>query len=54
MSIVPSHGPEAIKNGWPNGHPLLLPQDYVEDVYLSVRLEAGSLHVANYLIRAPL
>jgi hypothetical protein len=29
-----------------------LPQDYVVDVYLSVRLEAGSLHVANYLIRA--
>ena len=35
-----------------NGHPLLLPQDYVVDVYLSVRLEAGSLHVANYLICA--
>ena len=29
-----------------------MPQDYVVDVYLSVRLEAGSLHVANYLIRA--
>ena len=28
------------------------PQDYVVDVYLSVRLEAGSLHLANYLIRA--
>ena len=26
------------------------PQDYVEDVYLSVRLEAGTLHLANYLI----
>ena len=28
-----------------------LPQDNVVDVYLSVRLEAGTLHVANYLIR---
>ena len=33
-------------------HPLSLPQEYVVDVYLSVRLEAGSLHLANYLIRA--
>ena len=29
-----------------------LPREYVEDVYLSVRLEAGTLHLANYLIRA--
>ena len=28
-----------------------MPQDYVMDVYLSVRLEAGTLHLANYLIR---
>ena len=41
----------SIKKGWPIGHPLLLPQDYVVDVYLLVRLEAGSLHLANYLIR---
>ena len=27
-----------------------MPQDYVVDVYLPVRLEAGSLHLANYLI----
>jgi hypothetical protein len=46
------YGIGSIKQGWPIGHPLLLPQDYVVDVYLSVRLEAGSLHVANYLIRA--
>ena len=31
---------------------LVLPQDNVVDIYLSVRLEAGSLHLANYLIRA--
>ncbi len=30
---------------------LVLPQEYVMDVYLSVRLEAGTLHLANYLIR---
>ena len=29
-----------------------MPQDYVVDIYLSVRLEAGSLHLANYLILA--
>ena len=45
------YGIGSIKQGWPIGHPLLLPQDYVVDVYLSVRLEAGSLHLANYLIR---
>ena len=28
-----------------------MPQEYVVDVYLSVRLEAGTLHLANYLIR---
>ena len=38
------------KQGWPQSHPLSSPQDYVEDVYLSVRLEAGTLHLANYLI----
>ena len=27
-----------------------MPQEYVVDVYLSVRLEAGTLHLANYLI----
>ena len=42
----------SIKQGWPIGHPLTLPQDYVVDAYLSVRLEAGTLHLANYLIRA--
>ena len=31
--------------------PLALPREYAADVYLSVRLEAGSLHLANYLIR---
>ena len=30
----------------------ILPQDYVVDVYLSVRLGAGTLHLAKYLIRA--
>ena len=30
---------------------LTLPQDYVVDDYLSVRLEAGTSHLANYLIR---
>ena len=30
--------------------PLNLPQEYAVDVYLSVRLEAGTLHLANYLI----
>lgn len=29
----------------------LLPQDYAADVYLMVRLGAGTLHLANYLIR---
>ena len=38
------YGIGSIKQGWPIGHPLLLPQDYVVDVYLLVRLEAGSLH----------
>ena len=31
--------------------PLTLPREYAVDVYLSVRLEAGSLLLANYLIR---
>jgi hypothetical protein len=30
----------------------LLPQDYAADVYHKVRLEAGTLHLAKYLIRA--
>ena len=29
----------------------LLPQDYAADVYYKVRLEAGTLHLAKYLIR---
>jgi hypothetical protein len=29
----------------------LLPQDYAADVYHKVRLEAGTLHLAKYLIR---
>ena len=29
----------------------LLPQDYASDVYHKVRLEAGTLHLAKYLIR---
>ena len=32
--------------------PLDLPQECVADVDLSVRLEAGSLHLANYLIHS--
>ena len=28
-----------------------LPQDYAADVYHKVRLEAGALHLAKYLIR---
>lgn len=31
---------------------MFLPQDYAADVYLSVRLGAGTLHLANYLILA--
>ncbi len=31
--------------------PLFLPREYASDVYLSVRLEAGSLRLAKYLIR---
>ena len=31
--------------------PLDLPREYAADVYLSVRLGAGALHLANYLIR---
>lgn len=30
--------------------PLDLPREYAADVYLSVRLGAGALHLANYLI----
>ena len=30
----------------------LLPQDYAADVYHKVRLEAGALHLAKYLIRS--
>ena len=30
---------------------LNLPQEYAGDIYPKVRLEAGSLHLANYLIR---
>ena len=29
----------------------LLPQDYAADVYHKVRLEAGTVHLAKYLIR---
>ena len=39
------------KKGWLVTILRTLPQDNVVDVYLSVRLEAGTLHVANYLIR---
>ena len=35
----------------PNGILKLLPQDYAADVYQMVRLEAGTLHLAKYLIR---
>ena len=30
---------------------LYLPQEYAKDCYPKVRLEAGALHLANYLIR---
>ena len=40
------------KNRRPNDLLITLPQDYVVDVYLSVRLGAGALHLANYLILA--
>lgn len=30
---------------------IYLPRENATDVYLSVRLEAGSLHIAKYLIR---
>ena len=29
----------------------MLPQDYAADVYHKVRLEAGTVHLAKYLIR---
>lgn len=35
----------------PHGILKLLPQDYAADVYHKVRLEAGALHLAKYLIR---
>ena len=40
------------KKGWLVTILRTLPQDNVVDVYLSVRLEAGTLHLAKYLIRA--
>ena len=39
-------------NRLPIGSLKLLPQDYAADVYHKVRLEAGALHLANYLIRS--
>ena len=39
------------KKGCSEKHPLDLPQEYAVDVYPKVRLEAGALHLANYLIR---
>ena len=41
-----------MQNRRPDDLLLTLPQDYVVDVYLSVRLEAGALHLAKYLILA--
>ena len=38
-------------NRMPFGILKLLPQDYAADVYLMVRLGAGTLHLAKYLIR---
>ena len=40
------------KKGCSEEHPLYLPQEYAKDCYPKVRLEAGALHLANYLIRA--
>ena len=39
-------------NRLPIGSLNFLPQDYAADVYHKVRLEAGTLHLANYLIRS--
>ena len=39
------------KKGCSSEHPLYLPQEYAKDCYPKVRLEAGALHLANYLIR---
>ena len=33
-------------------HPLNLPQEYAMDIYPKVRLEAGALHLAKYLIHS--
>ena len=38
------------KKGCSEKHPLGSPQEYAVDVYQNVRLEAGTLHLANYLI----
>ena len=38
-------------NRLPIGSLNFLPQDYAADVYHKVRLEAGTLHLAKYLIR---
>ena len=35
----------------PSGILKFLPQDHAADVYQLVRLEAGTLHLAKYLIR---
>ena len=40
-----------MEKGCSEKHPLDLPQEYAVDVYPKVRLEAGALHYANYLIR---
>ena len=39
------------QKGCSEKHPLYLPQENAVDVYPKVRLEAGALHLANYLIR---
>ena len=41
----------ANENRLPIGSLNFLPQDYAADVYHKVRLEAGTLHLAKYLIR---
>ena len=41
-----------MKKGCYEKHPLYLPQENAVDCYPKVRLEAGTLHIANYLIHA--
>ena len=40
-----------MEKGCSEKHPLSLPQENAEDCYPKVRLEAGTLRLANYLIR---